>query len=126
MIIYLVFYYLSIFIFTLLLDLLSPFKFYLILCYICYFILYLCYCIYYYLYYYLSRVIPWAKNVGSRPTVSFFFSFRHIWKHVLIFSFLFRLLLFKKTCFDFYLTAVLSCYLYFIIYRKAHNVFGTP
>ena len=28
--------------------------------------------------------ISWAKNVGKRPAVSFFFSSRHIWKHVLL------------------------------------------
>ena len=49
------------------------------------------------------------------------------------FNFFFLLLLFMGTCFkfyfpnlyDLYLTAVLICYLYFIIYRSAHNVFGT-
>ena len=42
-----------------------------------------------------------------------------------MFYFFFRLLFFKGTCFKFYLIAVLICYLYFIIYRGAHNVFGT-
>ena len=36
----------------------------------------------------------------------------------------FRLLFFKGK-FKFYLIAVLICYLYFIIYRRAHNIFGT-
>ena len=87
---------------------------------------YLCYCIYYRFYYYLSRVISWAKNVRWRPTVSFFFSSRHIWKHVLISLFVFFILLFFKwTCFKFYLIAISICYLYFILYRGAHNIFGT-
>ena len=128
MIVYLVlfFYYsLSIFIFILLLVLLAPFKFYLILCCICCFISYLCYCLHYRLYYYSSRFISWVKNAGWRPTVSFFFSSRHIWKHVLILFFVFlKSLFFKGTCFKFYLIAVLICYLYFIISRGAHNVFG--
>ena len=64
--------------------------------------------------------------VGWRPTVSFLFSSRHIWKHVLILFFVFlKSLFFKGTCFKFYLIASLICYLYFIIYRGAHNVFGT-
>ena len=129
MIIYLAlaFYYsLSIFIFILLLALLAPFKLYLILYCICCFISYLCYCICYRLYYYLSRVISWAKNIRWRPTVSFFFSSRHISKHILILFFVFlKLLFYKGTCFKFYLIAVLICYLYFIIYRRAHNIFGT-
>ena len=37
----------------------------------------------------------------------------------------FRLLFFIRTCFKFYLIIVLICYLYFIIYRRAHDVFGT-
>ena len=53
-----------------------------------------------------------------------FFS-RHIWKYVLIFLIFFRLLFFKRECFKFYLIDVLICYLYFIIYRTAQNVFGT-
>ena len=129
MIVYLVlfyYYYLSIFIFKLLSVLLAPFKFYLILCCIYCFISYLCYCFYYRLYYYLSGVISWVKNVRWRPAVSFFFSSRHIWKHVLILFFVFLKSLFlKRTCFKFYLIAVLICYLYFKIYRGAHNVFGT-
>ena len=32
----------------------------------------------------LSLVIPWARNVGKRPIVSFFFSYRDLWKHVLL------------------------------------------
>ena len=44
-------------IFDLLLVLLSPFKFYLILCCICCFISYLCNCIYHHFYHYLSCVI---------------------------------------------------------------------
>ena len=50
------------------------------------------------------------------------FSSRCIWKQVL---------LFMGTCskfyfphfYDFYLITVLICYLYFIIYRRAHNIF---
>ena len=49
------------------------------------------------LYHYVSRVIPWARNVGKRPTVSLFFSSRHIWKHVLNFFFFF-----EGACFKFY------------------------
>ena len=76
-------------------------------------------------YYYLYRVISWAKNVKWRPTVSFFYASTHIWKHVLILFFVFsKLLFFKRTCNKFYLIAVLIFYLYFIIYRGAHNVFG--
>ena len=41
------------------------------------------------------------------------------------FQFFFRLLLFKGIRFKFCLVAILICYLYFIIYRRAHNVFGT-
>ena len=50
----------------------------------------------------------------------FFFFSRYIRKHVLIF---FRLLNLKWACFKFCLIAVLICYLYFIIYFRAHNVF---
>ena len=89
----------------------------------------LCYCIYYTFYHYLSSVIFWDENKGV-PTVSLFFSYRNMRKHAL-FCFLFvfcwvffRLLFFKGTCFQFYLIAVLI-YLYFIIYRWAHNVFET-
>ena len=57
----------------------------------------------------------WGKDQQFHP----FFSSRHTWKHILIF---FRLLFFKKTCFKFHLIAVLICYLYFIKYRRAHNV----
>ena len=75
--------------FILLLVLLSPFKFYLIMCCICCFISYLCYCIYYH---FISLFIPrnllGQKCGEKKPTVSFFFSVRHIWKHDLIFLFL--------------------------------------
>ena len=80
----------------------------------CFFISYLYYCIYYHFCYNLSHEISWAKNVEQRPTVSFLFSSRHIWKHVLIFFY-----------FNIYSILVLICYLYFIIYRRAHNVVGT-
>ena len=40
------------------------------------------------------------------------------------FSF-FRLLFFKGACSKFYLIVALSCYPYFILYRRAHNVFRT-
>ena len=111
------------FYFIFLLVLLSPFKFCLILCCICCFISYLCYCIYYQ-FISLSRVIPWARNVGKRPAVSFFFSSRHIWKHVLIFlGFLFvwgdMIWILLNRCFD------LNYYPYFIIYCRTQNVFGT-
>ena len=45
----------------------------------------------------------------------FIFSFRHIWKHVLIF---FGWFFFQGSCFKFYLIAVLICFLYFIIHRR--------
>ena len=65
------------FCFIFLLVLLSPFKFFLILCCICCFISYLCYCVYYQ-FISLSRVIRSARNMGKRPPVSFFVSSRHI------------------------------------------------
>ena len=79
-----------------------------------------------YLLSFLSLFIP--RNLLSQKcrakTNNFILFFpRHIWKHVLIFFF--KLLLFKGTCFKFYLIAVLICYLYFIIYRRAHNAFAT-
>ena len=63
-----------------------------------------------------------SQKCGIKTDRFFLFFSRHVWKHVLFF---FRLLLFKGTWFKFYLIAVLICYLYFIIYRRAHNVFGT-
>ena len=50
---------------------------------------------------YLSRVISWAKKCFI------------------------RLLFFKGTCFEFYLIAVLICYLYFTIYRGAQFLWNT-
>ena len=37
----------------------------------------------------------------------------------------FRLLFFRGTCLKFYLIALLICYLYSMIYRRAYNFFGT-
>ena len=99
------------FCFIFLLVLLSPFKFCLILCCICCFISYFCYCIYYQ-FISLFRVIPWARNVGKRPVVSFLFSSRHIWKDVLLtFYFLHVLLIFN----------FFSRLLYLLVYRKFSN-----
>ena len=93
-----------------------------ILCCIWWFISYLCYSIYYHFYYYLSRVIFLSHKCRIKTnSFSLFFSSRHIWRYVLINS---TLLFFMETCFVFYVIAILICYLYFIIYRKAHNVFG--
>ena len=61
-----------------------------------FFFSYLCYCIYYQ---FISLCIlrnPLTQKWGKRPTVSFFFFSRHIWKQVLLFFF------FEGTCFKFY------------------------
>ena len=43
----------------------------------------------------------------------------------MFYFFFFRLLFVKGTCFKFCLIAVLICYLYFIIYHKAHSLWNT-
>ena len=43
----------------------------------------------------------------------------------LLSQFFFRLLFFIGACFKFYLIAVLICYLDFLMYHRAHNVFET-
>ena len=50
---------------------------------------------------------PLSQNVRWTATASFFFTARHIWKHVLILLLVFlKLLFFEMTCFKFYLIAV--------------------
>ena len=65
--------------------------------------------------------MPSVKNVGSRQTVFFFFSSLNMYEN----PFYFLLHFFMETCFKFYFIAILICDLYFIIYCRAHNVFGT-
>ena len=77
---------------------------------------------------YLSLFLSLRKLLSQKCSVKansfiLFFS-RHIWEHVLIFCF-FRLLFVKETCFKLYLTSALICYLCFIIYIRAHNIFAT-
>ena len=88
--------------------------------YICCFISCLFYCIYYH---FISLFIPHnplSQKCRVKTNRFIHFSSRHIWKQVLLFLFLFWLLLFKETCFKFYLIAVLICYLHFIIHCRAH------
>ena len=88
--------------------------------YICCFISCLFYCIYYH---FISLFIPHnplSQKCRVKTNRCIHFSSRHIWKQVLLFLFLFWLLLFKETCFKFYLIAVLICYLHFIIHCRAH------
>ena len=73
------------FCFIFLLVLLSPFKFYLILCCICCLISYLRYCIYYH---FISLFIPrnpLSQKCEKKTNRFILFSSRHIWKHVLMF-----------------------------------------
>ena len=93
--------------------------------YICCFISCLFYCIYYYFILLFILHNPLSQKCRVKTNRLIHFSSRHIWKHVLLFLFLFWLLLFKETCFKFYLIAVLICYLHFIIHCRAHNAFGT-
>ena len=92
-----------------------------ILCCICCFISYFCYCIYYHFYYYYlfpQNLLSQKCSLKANGFILFFPL--SIWKHVF-----FTLLFFLGTCFKIYLVAVLICYLYFIIYCRAHNIFGT-
>ena len=66
------------------------------------------------------------RQKGRVKTNSFilFFLETYMKKCFNFFAF-FRLLFFKGTCLKFYLIAILISYLYFIIYRGAHNIFET-
>ena len=84
---------LFLFLFYFSISLLSNFKFCLIWCCICRFISYLSYCIYYQ---FISLCIPrypLNQKCGEKPTGSFFFSSRHIWKHIFLLRFTFYVLL---------------------------------
>ena len=101
------------------------FKFCLILCCFFSFISYLCcsICYPFFINFYISyptRCLQ-SKMLGQDKQFSSFFSSLNMYEN----PFYFLLHFFMETCFKFYFIAILICDLYFIIYCRAHNVFGT-